>query len=203
MSRFKKVIMAIVVACVVTVVPTVHAETGNTNNDMDVNVKFSDTLKIDDSSIKSIMDFKGELKEKYVLGGYIHTTEDLVHVSRLKRKIGVNEDEEIILGVLEQEVLNRIEGSESTTKIDEYKDLQEYIKTEETEFEEELNGVLTGKIQELEAKKVGVEKENEKLWRIMFITLGIILGVSAVVGAFVGWNRLKERKQQGVIDSSN
>ena len=131
MSKFKKVIMAVVVACIFTVVPTVHAETGNTNNDMDVNVKFSDTLKIDDSSIKSIMDFKGELKEKYVLGGYIHTTEDLVQVSRLKRKIGVNEDDEIILGVLEQEVLNRIERSESSTKIDEYKDLQEYIKTEE------------------------------------------------------------------------
>ena len=71
MSRFKKVIMAIVVACVATVVSTVHAETGNTNNDKDVNVKFIDTLKIDDSSIKTIMDFKGELKERYVLGGGI------------------------------------------------------------------------------------------------------------------------------------
>ena len=69
MSRFKKVIMAIVVACIFTVVPTVHAETGNTNNDKDVNVKFSGTLKIDESRIKTIMDFKGELKEKYVLGG--------------------------------------------------------------------------------------------------------------------------------------
>lgn len=194
MSKFKKVIMAIVVACIFTVVPTVHAETGNTDNDMDVNVKFSDTLKIDDSSIKSIMDFKGELKEKYVLGGYIHTTEDLVQISRLKRKIGVNEDEEIILGVLEQEVLNRIERSESFTKIDEYKDLQEYIKTEETEFEEELNEVLTGKIQELEAKKVGVERDSEKLLRILFITILILV---VVVVALLGWNKLKERKQKG------
>ena len=193
MSRFKKVIMTIVVACIVTVVPTVHAETGNTNNDMDVNVKFSDTLKIDDSSIKSIMDFKGELKEKYVLGGYIHTTEDLVQISRLKRKIGVNEDEEIILGVLEQEVLNRIEGSESYTKIDEYKDLQEYIKTEETEFEEELNVVLTGKIQELEDKKDREDKVYEKLFRILTITVCILV---AVVVAFVEWKKLKERKQQ-------
>lgn len=194
MSKFKKVIMAIVVAYIFTVVPTVHAETGNTNNDMDVNVKFSDTLKIDDSSIKSIMDFKGELKEKYVLGGYVHTTEDLVQISRLKRKIGVNEDEEIILGVLEQEVLNRIEGSESFTNIYEYKDLQEYIKTEETEFEEELNGVLTGKIQELEAKKDGVERDSEKLMRILFITILILV---VVVVALLGWNKLKERKQKG------
>lgn len=194
MSKFKKVIMAIVVACIITVVPTVHAETGNTNNDMDVNVKFSDTLKIDDSSIKSIMDFKGELKEKYVLGGYIHTTEDLVQISRLKRKIGVNEDEEIILGVLEQEVLNRIEGSESYTKIDEYKDLQEYIKTEETEFEEELNGVLTGKIQELEDKKDREDKVYEKLFRILTITVCILV---AVVVAFVEWKKFKERKQKG------
>ena len=194
MSKFKKVIMAVVVACIFTVVPTVHAETGNTNNDMDVNVKFSDTLKIDDSSIKSIMDFKGELKEKYVLGGYIHTTEDLVQVSRLKRKIGVNEDEEIILGVLEQEVLNRIEGSESTTKIDEYKDLQEYIKTEETDFEEELNGVLTGKIQELEDKKEKEDEEVRKFTKSMVIILGII-----VVGLFVSYwvIEIAERKKQG------
>lgn len=190
MSKFKKVIMAIVVACIFTVLPTVHAETGNTDNDIDVNVKFSDTLKIDDSSIKSIMDFKGELKEEYVLGGYIHTTEDLVQISRLKRKIGVNEDEEIILGVLEQEVLNRIERSESYTKIDEYKDLQEYIKTEETEFEEELNGVLTGKIQELEDKK----EEVREFSRNMVIVLGIV-GVGLIV---LYWGiEIAERKQKG------
>lgn len=194
MSKFKKVIMAIVVACIFTVVPTVHAETGNTNNDMDVNVKFSDTLKIDDSSIKSIMDFKGELKEKYVLGGYIHTTEDLVQVSRLKRKIGVNEDEEIILGVLEQEVLNRIEGSESYTKIDEYKDLQEYIKTEETEFEEELNVVLTGKIQELEDKKDREDEEVRKFAKSIVIILGIV-GVGLFVSYWV--IEIAERKKQG------
>lgn len=194
MSKFKKVIMAVVVACIFTVVPTVHAETGNTNNDMDVNVKFSDTLKIDDSSIKSIMDFKGELKEKYVLGGYIHTTEDLVHVSRLKRKIGVNEDEEIILGVLEQEVLNRIEGSESTTKIDEYKDLQEYIKTEETDFEEELNEVLTGKIQELEDKKEKEDEEVRKFAKSMVIILGIV-GVGLFVSYWV--IEIADRKKQG------
>lgn len=194
MSKFKKVIMAVVVACIFTVVPTVHAETGNTNNDMDVNVKFSDTLKIDDSSIKSIMDFKGELKEKYVLGGYIHTTEDLVQVSRLKRKIGVNEDEEIILGVLEQEVLNRIEGSESTTKIDEYKDLQEYIKTEETDFEEELNEVLTGKIQELEDKKEKEDEEVRKFAKSMVIILGIV-GVGLFVSYWV--IEIADRKKQG------
>lgn len=194
MSKFKKVIMAVVVACIFTVVPTVHAETGNTNNDMDVNVKFSDTLKIDDSSIKSIMDFKGELKEKNVLGGYIHTTEDLVQVSRLKRKIGVNEDEEIILGVLEQEVLNRIEGSESTTKIDEYKDLQEYIKTEETDFEEELNEVLTGKIQELEDKKEKEDEEVRKFAKGMVIILGII-GVGLFVSYWV--IEIADRKKQG------
>ena len=194
MSKFKKVIMAVVVACIFTVVPTVHAETGNTNNDMDVNVKFSDTLKIDDSSIKSIMDFKGELKEEYVLGGYIHTTEDLVQVSRLKRKIGVNEDDEIILGVLEQEVLNRIERSESTTKIDEYKDLQEYIKTEETEFEEELNGVLTGKIQELEDKKEKEDEEVRKFAKGMVIILGIV-GVGLFISYWV--IEIADRKKQG------
>ena len=194
MSKFKKVIMAIVVACIFTVVPTVHAETGNTNNDMDVNVKFSDTLKIDDSSIKSIMDFKGELKEEYVLGGYVHTTEDLVQVSRLKRKIGVNEDDEIILGVLEQEVLNRIERSESTTKIDEYKDLQEYIKTEETDFEEELNGVLTGKIQELEDKKEKEDEEVRKFAKGMVIILGIV-GVGLFVSYWV--IEIADRKKQG------
>lgn len=194
MSKFKKVIMAVVVACIFTVVPTVHAETGNTNNDMDVNVKFSDTLKIDDSSIKSIMDFKGELKEEYVLGGYIHTTEDLVQISRLKRKIGVNEDDEIILGVLEQEVLNRIERSESYTKIDEYKDLQEYIKTEETEFEEELNGVLTGKIQELEDKKEKEDEELRKFAKSMVIILGFI-GVGLFISYWV--IEIAERKKQG------
>ena len=194
MSKFKKVIMAVVVACIFTVVPTVHAETGNTNNDMDVNVKFSDTLKIDDSSIKSIMDFKGELKEEYVLGGYIHTTEDLVQISRLKRKIGVKEEEEIILGVLEQEVLNRIERSESTTKIDEYKDLQEYIKTEETEFEEELNGVLTGKIQELEDKKEKEDEEVRKFAKGMVIILGIV-GVGLFISYWV--IEIADRKKQG------